>query len=872
MQIPLLIDRSLNQSLTAQLVEQLREAIRRRKIPSGTRLPSSRELAAQLAIARNTVVRAYDELIAEGDVEAHPASGIFVADRPADELSPGAAADRPRLEPRAPMPQPWISPRSPALGSRGRGRLSFDFVPGQANPKLFPLKTWRRLMQAALSRDGQASLTPYGDPAGLIGLRSAIAHHLAANRGVIVDPACVIVTNGVQQGIDIATRLFVRPGAAVTLETPCYQGAAFAFEAAGAKLIGVGVDEEGLRADELPETGAALIYVTPSHQFPTGYCLSPSRRAALVAWARRHGCYILEDDYDSDFYYEGSPLEALAAGAPDCVIHLGTFSKSLGAGLRLGYMVVPAPIAEAATAMKALMDNGSAWLAQATLAEFLRGGSFRAHLARVRAQYRDSRDSLIESLRRHFGEVEVSGETAGLHLLWRLPAGVPDADILDRLAQRARVGIYTLAAGGAYELRPSWLSQRAAILGFASLNPKQIEQGVARLSDAVDEALDKGQIDVEALARRHAPPSYAARPVAAAVKRLAPRIRQRPALQQKPRPKARFTRDPSRETSRPMPLVKGIYRYPVKGLSPQATQSVALAAGEPFPHDRIFALARPGAPIDPVEPKWAKKGLFVMMMLDDGLADLRTHFDVETHHLRIMRGNEQLAFADLEDEGGRATVEALIHRQVPTLREPPRLVRSRGGHFSDKPENLISLINLATVRSLEDKWGYEIDPLRFRANIYIDGARPWEEFEWLGGDIKLGGATFRVDRRNGRCSATNVNPATGRRDLDIPGSLRAAFGHKDLGIYLMCSEGGVVRVDDGVEVPETTELAQDARAVLRAERAPQRRFICRGCYYIYEDSSSTGARFATLPASWRCPDCGAEKSLFRPYVAPAAAQ
>jgi GntR family transcriptional regulator/MocR family aminotransferase len=453
-------------------------------------------------------------------------------------------------------------------------------------------------------------------------------------------------------------------------------------------------------------------------------------------------------------------------------------------------------------------------------------------------------------------------------VLWRLPAGVPDADVLERIAQRARIGVYTLSSGGAHETRPSLLGQRALILGHASLTPKQIEQGVARLSDAVDEALDKRQIDVEALATRPAPLSYAPLPLVAPAGRLAHKFRRRPALLPTRRPKARFARNPATEAPRQMPIVKGLYRYPVKGLSPQAAPSVTLSAGQPFPHDRIFALARPGASIDPVEPKWAKKGLFVMMMLDDGLADLRTHFDVDTHWLRVMRGNEQLAHVDLEDESGRATIEALVHKQVPNLREPPRLVRSRAGHFSDKPENLISLINLATVRSLEERWGYEIDPLRFRANIYIDGAKPWEEFEWVGGDIRIGGASFRVDRRNGRCGATNVNPVTGRRDLDIPGSLRAAFGHKDFGIYLMCREGGAARVEDEVEIPEAEQPTRDARPMSRAEPAPRRRFICRGCYYVYDDAA--GDEFSSLPPHWRCPDCGGEKGLFRPYVAPAA--
>jgi GntR family transcriptional regulator/MocR family aminotransferase len=192
----------------------------------------------------------------------------------------------------------------------------------------------------------------------------------------------------------------------------------------------------------------------------------------------------------------------------------------------------------------------------------------------------------------------------------------------------------------------------------------------------------------------------------------------------------------------------------------------------------------------------------------------------------------------------------------------------------DKPDNVLSLINLATVRSLEERWGHAIDPLRFRANFYIDSAPPWEEFEWIGGNISIGDAQFRVDRRNGRCSATNVNPANGQRDLDLPGSLRASFGHKDFGVYLVVRHGGRVVVGDPVTVPPDVAVSSTDPPPLAAIAAEaERRFICRGCYFIYEErlglvqaGIGPGTSFAALPAEWRCPDCGTERSTFRPYV------
>jgi GntR family transcriptional regulator / MocR family aminotransferase len=328
-----------------------------------------------------------------------------------------------------------------------------------------------------------------------------------------------------------------------------------------------------------------------------------------------------------------------------------------------------------------------------------------------------------------------------------------------------------------------------------------------------------------------------------------------------------------------MPVVSSIYRYPIKGLSAQPLSSAILEAKKPFPHDRVFALARPGAPVESDKAKWAKKGLFVMLMLDEGLASVNTHLDVDTLEFTVTQGNQHVLTANLADERQCAGIEEFFHRLAPTLPAPPRLVRAGGGHFMDKPDNVLSLINLATVRSLEEQWGFEINPLRFRANIYIDGARPWEEFEWTGSDICIGDARFRVDRRNGRCGATNVNPDNGRRDLDIPGSLRAAFGHKDLGVYLVTREGGKVAIGDPVALPRSESFHREIQPAARPSIDRQRRFMCRGCYFIYEEARGLpqqsilpGTPFGDIPSSWRCPDCGTEKTTFRPYVASALAR
>jgi GntR family transcriptional regulator / MocR family aminotransferase len=323
-----------------------------------------------------------------------------------------------------------------------------------------------------------------------------------------------------------------------------------------------------------------------------------------------------------------------------------------------------------------------------------------------------------------------------------------------------------------------------------------------------------------------------------------------------------------------MARVSGIYRYPVKGLSPEPLGRIDVEAGRPLPHDRVFALARPSAPIDRDDPQWAKKGLFAMLMLDEGLAQVATRVDLETLRLSVKRGGHEVAGGRLDDAEDRKALEAFFWTLLPNFTGPPTIVRSRNGHFMDKPDNVISLINLATVRDLEERWRVAIDPLRFRANIYIDGAAPWEEFDWVGQDLRIGGTLFAVDRKNGRCGATNVNPATGRRDLDIPGSLRTAFGHKNLGVYLIAKQSGTIAVGGELTLPHLADEPEAAASVAALSPASRRRFICGGCYFIFDESLGAseqgiapGASFAAIPADWRCPDCGSEKAIFRPYAA-----
>ena len=244
--------------------------------------------------------------------------------------------------------------------------------------------------------------------------------------------------------------MLVTPGSTAVVESPCYQGAAYVLESLGAKLHPVPIDRDGLDVSQLPHVKNALAYVTPSHQYPVGVTMSLQRRIELLSWATQYDAYIMEDDYDSDFRFVGSPLTALKGlDRNERVIYLGTFSKCMGPGLRLGYIVAPRRLVDSFRRMKMLMNNGQSWLEQAAMADFMASGEFGRHLRRIRQLYRDRRDALLGALKKHFGECEIYGEQAGMHLVWKLPEGFPSAAEVEAKGLAAGVGVCSLATGSA---------------------------------------------------------------------------------------------------------------------------------------------------------------------------------------------------------------------------------------------------------------------------------------------------------------------------------------------------------------------------------------------------------------------------------------
>lgn len=314
--------------------------------------------------------------------------------------------------------------------------------------------------------------------------------------------------------------------------------------------------------------------------------------------------------------------------------------------------------------------------------------------------------------------------------------------------------------------------------------------------------------------------------------------------------------------------IDSLYRYPVKGLSPEKLSSVQLDAGNGFPLDRKYALLRTEAAFDAASPVWLAKANFVMLMLHEQVAALQTRYSEIGDQLRIRTpaGHER-TFA-LNDPAQRAALEQFFLDFLPKrLSAAPRLVEARGHQFTDKAEKYVSLINLASVRELEKRWGQALDPLRFRANIYIDDAEPFAELDWVGREIWFGRVFAQVIERNGRCAATNVNPRTGVRDRDVPGKLRAEFGHKDLGIYLKITQSGMLVPGDPVEIePVIRESRASARAAMPVDA---NQWACTACYYLFDPRTlnATWASPKDLPEDYRCPDCGAGRDAVIPVGA-----
>lgn len=477
------LDRASAESLQDQLFQQVRQQILDGRLKPGSMVPSSRVLAQQLGVSRNSVTFAYERLINEGYLVTRPMVGTYVAtllpEQALSSPSPGTAGlqEAPAADKLAPAA---FSGRRHAI--LNNSRIPIDFWPQRTDPRSFPLKTWRRLVLHALATAGH-NLTEYGDPCGLMALRSAIAEHVATVRGIQARPEQVVILAGAQLALNLALRVLARGNDSIVVENPCNQGAAFLFESLGMKIHPVDVDRHGLDTSRLKGVEASLAYLMPSHQYPLGSTLTLARRTEIVKWADRHSVYLIEDDYDSEFRYEGPQIPAIKTLAPDNTIYLGTFSKTLGAGLRTGYAIFPDHLAQAASAAKALLDNGQVWLEQAAIADFIAGGGFVRHLRRTRSSYLLRRNAIVTALRAHFPRTELSGIEGGTHIGWKIPPGFASAGRIQAVARSRNIGVYTVQSGGGHEYGGSRYEDRWLLLGYASLMEGQIEAGIGRLAE-----------------------------------------------------------------------------------------------------------------------------------------------------------------------------------------------------------------------------------------------------------------------------------------------------------------------------------------------------------------------------------------------------
>jgi len=431
------------------LQEALRGAIQSGELAAGSRLPASRVLAAEMAVSRGVVTDTYDQLASEGYLQ--------VAARSAPIVAAVAQVIQPRPEP-------------------AQSRWPIDFVATTPEVALFPRHLWTRAMERAL-RDAPDATLDYADHRGSLALRQAVSGYLARVRGVRIDPARILIVQGFTQGLDLLCRVLRKRGArTVAMESPSLPPAWSTIRGAGLRLVGRGVDEDGLVVKALSSLHADAIVVTPAHQFPTGAVMAPNRRVALVEWAARNDAFVIEDDYDAEFRFDRQPVGALQGLDPARVIHLGTASKTLAPGIRLGWMSVPAALVEDLRREKGEADSGSPSIDQLALARLVADGDYERHVAKMRQLYRSRRDALQRALALSLPALPVRGAAAGMHILVWLPAGTDDVAISDRAAENGiRVG----------PLSPMYLTSPARsglLLGYGRLPEEDIAPAVRSLA------------------------------------------------------------------------------------------------------------------------------------------------------------------------------------------------------------------------------------------------------------------------------------------------------------------------------------------------------------------------------------------------------
>src|SRR5215472_8414420 len=484
---PIALDSGRKSPIYRQLYEWFRQAIVAGQLRPGQRVPSTRSLATELKISRISVASAYEQLQAEGYLETFVGAGTCVAKSIPDEAFRAIGKRSPSSSSRQHVRR-QVSRR---ISNRVRSMRvppqtwSNNLVPFRVSlPALeqFPIEVWSKLVNRC-SRGQTRQLMAYGDAMGHWPFREAIAEYLGAVRAVRCEPSQILVTTGSQQGIQLAAQVLLDVGGQVWFEEPGYPGARQALKMAGAQMIPVPVDHEGLIVKEgIRRAGKAhAVYITPSHQYPLGMTMSASRRMLLLNWAARTGAWIIEDDYDSDFRFGARPISSLQGlDSSACVIYVGTFSKVMFPALRLGYVVVPQDLMEAFSTVRDASDQFSSTLYQAVMTAFIRGGHFARHIRKMRMLYMERRKALVDAIQHQIGDkLEIIGSEAGMHLVALLPPGVNEVAVASKAA---KIGISAMPLSSCYLNRPD---RCGLILGYGGTDPRQIRDGVRKLATLI---------------------------------------------------------------------------------------------------------------------------------------------------------------------------------------------------------------------------------------------------------------------------------------------------------------------------------------------------------------------------------------------------
>ncbi|WP_141430837.1 PLP-dependent aminotransferase family protein [Bacillus sp. 03113] len=456
------IDRESKKSLTQQVYENIRNGILSKELSEGEKLSSTRQLAEQIGVSRNIAVEAYEQLVAEGYLEVRPSAGTYV--------SQGSSLPIVHTKVYAPF-QEVEKKKNTCINFQSRN-MAMDY---------FPRAKWGRLAKDICSEVPE-DVFGYSGSEGTKELRTVLSRYLLRARGVRCHPEQIVITSGATQGLHLITELLSNRSDYIAVEDPVTDEMRTIFSYAGANILPIPIDEKGILPDQLPsDKKPSFVFVIPSHQAPLGVTLPIQRRIQLIEYTRKMDCYIVEDDYDSEFTYEGSPVHSIQGLDPERVIYVGTFSKILSPALRIGYVVLPTPLIERFRTLKWFTDRHTSTLEQLVLARFIEDGHFDRHVRRVKKVYRDRRAALVSCIQEHFPNANILGQAAGMHLVVEMP-NVKFTEDLNNWLKKVGVLVYPVER---YALNKGFHESKI-VMGYGGLTEEKIRIGVARLKAGLE--------------------------------------------------------------------------------------------------------------------------------------------------------------------------------------------------------------------------------------------------------------------------------------------------------------------------------------------------------------------------------------------------